>query len=123
MEITSRQEFLRDIAITAVEGGIGYWASFVKYKWFETESIDNLLPFPVIRIVPAEDPDDFDECDITAATISWGLALAGVREIDLRDEYRGTILTATVMNDASNIDADIADCIVQLGLFGEIVFG
>jgi hypothetical protein len=118
--VGARDEFLRDIAITAVEGGIGYWARIRRYRW---GTLDNMLPFPEVRIVPAEAPVYFTECDITRETIEKGLAKLNDPAVLIGANLRGTLLAAAAELDAGNIDADGADAIVQLGLFGELVFG
>lgn len=122
-----RQELLRDVAVCAVEGGINYWARVRRYKWSSVSpaSLDHMLPFPVIEISPAEDPDDFEPCKIGEQIIVKGLRMicsAEGKEL-INAENRKMILEANIDNDASNIDADLADAIVQVGLFGKLVFG
>lgn len=123
-----RDEFLRDVAITAAEGGIGYWSVLTKYKWSATNSLDDMLPFPVMRIEPSEDPEDFKACNITKRTIQKGIALIGNPdvtddELQLAPTYRRQIIGASKLNDACNIDAELADHIVQAGLFGKVIYG
>lgn len=123
-----RDEFIRDIAITAVESGydgIGYWASCRKYKWSSVTpaSLDHMLKFPEIRITPAEDPEDFKDQNITAATIRKGLRLIVDGTVKVREDLFKAIALANRENDGGHIDADCADVIVQVGLFGEIVYG
>jgi hypothetical protein len=137
---TPRAEFLRDIAITAVEGGIGYWSSCTKYRWSKDGTLAGILPFPVIRIVAAEDPDDFvgalvegtqhtpteedgPEVTITADTIRKGIAAIVANPDLINSTDRKSVILADTDNDACFIDADSADCIVQIGLFGKLVFG
>lgn len=123
--ITPRDEFLRDIAITAVEGGIGYWASCTRYRWSNTNDLDDMLPFPEIVIVPAEDPDDFIEQPITKDTILLGLTRIAdpTYGCDLHESYRKQIVAAEHFHDACDIGAELADYIVQVGLFGKVIYG
>lgn len=120
-----RDEFLRDIAITAVEGGITYWAALKRYKWSSAQpaSLDHMLKFPQISIAPSEDPDDFKPCDITVRVIQRGVRAIASGVVPVRSDLRAAVLMGDRDNDASDIDADAADVIVQAGLFGEIVFG
>ena len=123
----TRDEFIRDIAITAVESGIGYWSSCKRYRWSTGVEplLNNMLPFPDVRIVPAEDPADFNETTITRKTIETGLRRIRANECGkwgLADAIRKTVIAADVMNNAGDIDADAADAVVQIGLFGELMF-
>lgn len=122
---TARNEFIRDIAIAAVEGGIGYWASARRYRWSTGVAplLDNMLQFPETRIEPAEDPEDFEPCAITRRTITAGLARIRAGGVDLHRDVRAAIVLADEDNDACQIDAYAADAIVQAGLFGELRFG
>jgi hypothetical protein len=137
---TNRQDFLRDVAIVAAEGGIGYWSSCTRYRWSKDGSLDNMLPFPELRIVASESPEDFDgellpgvksektddmglEVTITADTIRKGLSLIEQRDDICGSDMRKLIIGASKTNDAGDIDADAADVIVQAGIFGKLVFG
>jgi hypothetical protein len=147
-QITERAEFLRDVAITAVESGIGYWSSCTHYRWSEggCGDLDRQLPFPEVRIIPAESPDDFDgelapgvtgtrfvdegrdlglEITLTAEMLERGLALIAdpSKDIGLHTSYRQQIVGAAAMNEAGDIDADLADHIVQVAVFGKVIFG
>lgn len=44
-------------------------------------------------------------------------------EVDVPPAIREIILAAVANGDASDIDAEAADCIVQVGLFDEVVYG
>ena len=110
-----------DIAITAAEGGIGYWSVILRYdygRWCDEESSGC-----------SEVPEDFvfytirDEAgmpglyDITPALIRRGIQLAvstGGLRADLLEQLHG---------DFDEIDSEVADCVVQLGCFGEVVYG
>jgi hypothetical protein len=145
-QITDRAEFLRDVAITACEGGIGYWSCLTRYKWSATDSLDDMLPFPEVRIIPAENTEDFDgelapgvtgtrfvdegrdlglEITLTAEMLERGLALIAdpSKDIDLNKASRQQIVGAAAMNEAGDIDADLADHIVQVAVFGKVIFG
>jgi len=140
---TPTLEFLKDIAITAAEGGIQYWAYLETYKWrdvtkasaeehitFESgiqrkitvETAWTELPFPELKLFKHEDCGEEAEgtatlYTVTPETIRKGLELAIQRPGSLID------LALVIANDSSGLDAGDADNIVQLGLFGEIVYG
>jgi hypothetical protein len=124
VHITPTLEFLRDIVITALEGGIGYWACAEKYRWSEDGTLEKMLPFPEVVLVPDEDPDDFPKTAITPEIIRKGLQLAltpGIMHPG-SNTVRST-MSALMEMDAGAIDTDAADNIVQLGMFGKLVFG
>jgi hypothetical protein len=140
--VTPRQELLRDIAITAVEGGIGYWSSCARYRWSNATNVgpDDMLPFPEVELAANETPDDFDgllpDVPIVRVDRKWGRIVKLTPELIERaiakikadaalvnTTTRRNVILADVDNDASQIDADDADCIVQIALFGTLVFG
>jgi hypothetical protein len=148
LQAATRQEFLRDVATTAVEGGIGYWSCATHYRWTTDGSgdLDKQLPFPEVRIIPAESPEDFDgelapgvtgtrfvekgrylglEITLTADMLERGLAMFAdaSKDIDLNAKSRKEVIGAATLNDACDIDADLADYIVQVSVFGKVVFG
>lgn len=98
-------QIIIDVFNTAMEGGVNYWADFDEYQWLGL----GLEFFATVRDMEDEDAEWLR---VDAETIRKGLTLAakkGRREV-------GTIF-------AEDYDAYDADVIVQLGLFGEIVFG
>lgn len=140
--VTPRQELLRDIVITAVEGGIGYWSSCARYRWSRKikGDPDDMLLFPEVELVAAESPSDFDELlpdvPIVGTHPHWGRIVKLTPELieraiaKIKDEpaifnktTRRNVIVADIDNDCSDIDAEDADCIVQVALFGKIVFG
>lgn len=147
IQVVPDLELLRDIVITAAEGGISYWALIRKYQWRESvvqtrdrlatnnetadpEALENLrqpLPFPVLRI-EYENPDDNDPetltCVVSPECVCKGLQLVMTPGTVGPDSNAFTSAFAALMNDdAGAIDSDAADAIIQLGIFGKIVFG
>ena len=108
LEFELTDELIEDISVTAAEGAINYWAD-VEYGFITRlhEGGEDLLTGPI----SLSDP---------------GLIKEGI-EMALAGEYcneriRGYVLNAVTHDDASYIDADAADVIVQLGLFAGLVF-
>ena len=118
-ELTTAQ--CGDIAITAAEGGIGYWAvidsynpsrwsdddcfevpeDFIFYTVHETNELGDALPTPI---------------DVTSRLIAHGIEQVfkyGIRR-DLLEQ---------LAVDFDEVDSDVADCIIQMGAFHEIVYG
>lgn len=133
-------EFLSHVLATAVEGACSYWAEI------STESVDDAdaggtRDFDVSDYTEDgdDDDDDDDEPFYTSASFvvpedaSQGgtLDLQGVAdaieriasgEVDIPPAIREIIVHAVQDADATDIDAEAADCIVQIGLFDEIVY-
>ena len=106
-------ETLEDIVVTALEGGIGYWAV-----------LDNTTKIW----------DKYDYCDLPCSQAAFELLYNGesLRFYDTDDEtevwhltwkklIKGVELFGGVKEE--DIDATVADQIIQYALFGEIVFG
>jgi hypothetical protein len=121
------ETFLDDIVVTALEGGIGYWSTCFWYKpstataaiaELETEEellIDrNVVETGIRRIVAAAppyfQPNGIEKTQCADVPFLW--------------EYvRSNVVQAILSDDCGEIDADIADCIVQVGLFNEVRYG
>lgn len=116
-----RKQFILDVFTTAMEGGIGYWSVANSYHYrnrvTDTDDLDGFYA----------DIEDFEDDDkpykITPDVIVRGLNLIVTGPVTLRSDLMGHILLGNKTNDGGEIDADCADCIVQAGLFGEVVYG
>ena len=107
LEFKLSDELIEDISITAAEGAINYWAN-VEYGIITgVHEGEDLLGGPV----SLNDP----------TLIKEGIEMALSGEY-CNERIRGYVLNALTHDDASYIDADAADVIVQLGLFAGLVF-
>jgi hypothetical protein len=129
-----RKQFLADIFTTALEGGISYWSSCSTYHWSKGDGSSDLDGF-YAAITDEEDGTDYR---IDRQVIQRGVGLF-VRycngEINSNggpgdgqrlpsDHYWRQFLAANRTNgDDGDYDADVADNIVQFGLFGKVVYG
>ena len=134
-----------DIAITAAEGGINYWAVLDQYKyerWSPDEgNIDVPDDFVFYSIVRGREGAGWyrPPIKVTPALIAEGirLFLSGV-PYTLEEQKRyskswGADHPVPVwkfeprpfadMEEFGAMDAMEADCVIQLGAFGELVFG
>lgn len=136
-----RQQFLFDVFVTALEGGINYWSHCLTYKWIkdgadpdgEMDEITDLEGFYAEIVDDADDAEGSGKAyRIDAKVIQKGLGvvrrmtddpLTGSSSEGLHKTYRGLVLVADHQNDASDIDALLADAIVQCGLFGQVIYG
>lgn len=118
-------QLIDDTLCTALEGGINYWAvDATPLVWPEAES----------KMFPGETP-------YASEVVSMGASLLITLDPEVADEDRPVyVLTAAMMRkgiraycklahttpariDDDPVDASGADVIVQLALFGEVVYG
>ena len=119
MNVTRKDIF--DILDVAFEGAIGYWADVHNH---EEELGENHLPFidgTMFDIYDAEDWDDFLGV-LDESTILKGIERA--IEQGYLIEYKWFRMNGNGIElDLCNVDAEVADVIVQLGMFDDIIYG
>lgn len=114
--ITIPESYLMGILTTAAEGGISYWATCKRVDRDEQYDV-----YALREVASVEDIDDFEPQDVTCETVMRGLAVAVLGE---REELIGRILREHQEGDGlCGLDAEDCDVIVQLGMFGEVVYG
>jgi hypothetical protein len=127
-----REEFLADVITAAIEGGTGYWAQVSQYQYVMDGELHVYTGSKIegggTRATLHEMNDDetgykSDELVVTTDTIAAGIAKLADRQVQLNVSILDHILEANRENDATNIDADDADIIVQVALLGEIIYG
>ena len=117
-----RKQFLFDVFVTALEGGIGYWAVAEEYHWKKDgeEDLDGFFA----KVSDCEGDTFPDNSRIDQNVIVKGLnKIVNDKGLKISEKIRARIKAANRLSDAGMIDADNADCIVQVGLLGELVFG
>ena len=104
--------FFSDILTTAVDGGISHWATIG-----HTERIEDCYVRVQIRDLDGE---------MDWQVLDTAVVVAGINRICrgglLAKESEHLIKQAAELQVAGLINPYLADCIVQAGLFGEIVF-
>ena len=129
-----------EIAVTAAEGGIGYWSQIESYDWRRWASDGEMLghghpdnshapedPFFVFYTIhplnKREDGYDEEGIAITPYLIRMGFT----RGLEAPKDKGGWFfrgLTASAREDwTGEIDADGADLIIQFGCFKEVRYG
>lgn len=118
MHIPVTEQLLADIISTAVEGGINYWADVLSYN--PSKAVARIKP----EVAPADEDED-KVYDLNYRVISHGLHLILTNSADVGFDLRKGVLHEVLNPDESGvfIDAEVADLIVQLALFGEVVYG
>lgn len=133
--------FLSQVLETAVEGACSYWADVLPADADDDEGNGGDRELDMSDYVEEDDDeDDEDTPRYTAAsflvskdpTQGGTLDLEGIAdaiervvsgEVDISPAIREIITAAVRDDDAAEIDAEAADCIVQVGLFDEVVYG
>lgn len=121
-----RTEFLSDVLTTAVEGGINYWAQVSGYRWNCPPAERGVTVHDVVGddIPPEGRRVTLD--DIARAVNAIAKAPLSDPEpvaLGLHRQYRRQVVEASRENDAGDIDAGLADAIVQVAVFGEVIYG
>jgi hypothetical protein len=106
--------FFTDILTTAVEGGIDHWASARRHEMGDGG---------YRRLEVTDHDGELDWQLLDAAVVSRGVAIILQDGQTVLDEgWAGMLREARATGNSSLIDAELADYIVQVGLFGEVVF-
>ena len=111
------EEDITDIIITALEGGIGYWACLDNTgDEFKNAPREEAVSETAARIIlnngtlVFEDADDYDSQARYELTLEK--LLNGIEKYANENGF-----------DMDLLDAEVADCIVQYAIFCEIVYG
>lgn len=132
-------ELLSYVLATAVEGGCSYWADVSADSSNEAAGPDGARDFDVADYLDDDSDAGEDEPFYTSASFhvtkdsaqGGTLDLQGVAdaieriasgEVEIPPAIREIIIQAVKNGDPSDIDAEAADCIVQVGLFDEIAY-
>ena len=111
----TRDEMLFDLFVTAIEGGINYWAAVEDYK-----------PDAVGYSVTVHDQEDPDEGPwvVDRSVMAKGYQLAAGEWRDKISWSSGEKPPLVITEETDwDYDAMDADAILQLGIFGEVVYG
>lgn len=114
-----------DLFTTALEGGIGYWSQCSKYRWSNEDGSEDVRGF----IAVIHDADEWDEDEPTTwvvdrKVIARGYQLAARTPEGLKLRWSVERPPFIITKDVDwDFDADDADMIVQLGLFGRTIYG
>ena len=128
--------FLSDVIITAVEGGIGYWSRCVKYDHGTPDTVEwserDEKRHPAVAVIREMNEDESgykkERLEVTNAVIGRAFKKIMDKKVEIpyaSDKWRKRMVAAywDKENGAGDIDSCDADCIVQIGLFGEVRYG
>jgi hypothetical protein len=122
---TPREQAIADLFCTALEGGIGYWSTCSVYKWSDGNG-NQINEFRAV-VQDVED-DEGTEYVIDRFVIQRGMNrlykhLQGLGDEANRYQLKACRDFAFGKFDDLDADADTGDMVVQMGLFGEIIYG
>lgn len=124
---TMSDQLLRDVLCTALEGGIGYWSEASDIQTIEVEVNGSpMQEYIGCTLTDCEGTDD--EGNDWTHTVTLDTVAAGIRrllsgEVRVRKDIEEAIRSGVAENDGGHIDADAADVILQVALFGAITYG
>ena len=104
-----------DIVVTAVEGGINYWAGALDYN---AEHYPDSIQATIIEF-QGMDPKPVE---LTPELIERGFNLLMSGKVKINSELLHD-LHHSVRTQEWEGDAELADCIVQAGVFGDVIYG
>jgi hypothetical protein len=121
-----------EIAITAAEGGIGYWAQIETYEpscWdiiaFPDGVADDFVFYRIAAELSDMGPYDWEHAqDVTPAWIRQGFERCYAAPMDKGGwGVRNLIANVERVDWTGEIDSDVADLIYQFAFFGGVVYG
>jgi hypothetical protein len=121
-----RIQFLKDVLITAVEGGINYWGAVADYDpdagtvtvyEMEEGKWDDATGY-------VEYPNDYIPSRVTIDTIAKGIGilLEQRKDHDPKSYWHQFVIANRTNSEDGDYDAGQADDILQAGLFGSVVY-
>ncbi len=116
----NRAEFLADCLEIAMDV-IGDWGLYRNVVHAD-DHITSICLRPDAPSFNRFDPRD-DWQTITLENIADAIVKIGTGAVEISEDRRDQITEACLDENSSAIDADLADCILQVAAFGEIVFG
>lgn len=118
------QELYASIITTAVEGGINYWARVGDYEWSFKWHGDDKDDASVTVYEYGDDTEPASVHKVTTDTIAHAFTVLKKGPVKyLGEATRKRYIGAQFVPDEADLDAGDADNILQIGLFGELVYG
>lgn len=114
-----RTEFLSDVMITAIEGGMDYWVEILELN--RVEDSNEYLGWRWDGMVIKAD-DEPEIYTVNLNDVARGVRLLCESKID-NDRVNAMRLANKTNGDDGGIDAMNADMAIQYAIFGEIVYG
>lgn len=125
-QIILSEQFIKDIMVTMVESGydsLFYWATLTHIER-DSES----YPHTIALLEDDEEYETQEEADNpTVHTLTRDMVAPAIEKIINKrlvgSELMHYLMRAVMDGDAGDVDATLADCILQVALLGEVVYG
>lgn len=107
-------EMAEAIWVTALEGGCNYWCDYIHTGGHDLkDGMEIFKNFPIVVHHNGDWDDDSETIEAKSFDVIW----RGIDKLDAQTKMQ--------IGDprACDIDAEIADRIIQGGLFGEVIYG
>ena len=117
VKILLGDEFLQDILTIAYEGGIGYWCQA------DATRDEDLNVTDLYNIYDAEDGEAFAKDQLHFLELAKAIEKIINGECNVNTAHTEVIRRAALEDDVCPMDIYDADVIVQVAMFGEIVYG
>lgn len=116
-ELTVTKEDIDDIMCTAIEGGINYWCGAAKVLGdpIGEYAHEQIARGGTLKLYDAEDEKNY--------LLTRDALLKGIKMAAEQGYYKDYGWHDGHYLDTCNVDADVADVIVQLALFEDVVYG
>tara|TARA_R100000008_G_scaffold15603_2_gene7598 strand:+ start:324 stop:704 length:381 start_codon:yes stop_codon:yes gene_type:complete len=116
----AQRELCWSVFVTALEGGIGYWSQCHRYRWADANGEPDHIGFHAL--IDDEGHTEGLRC-IDSDVMAKGFMKLMDDSVKLSSAIRGRMLAAWFSPRDADFDAEDADVVVQLGLYGEVIFG
>jgi hypothetical protein len=116
-QITVTQEDIDDIMCSALEGGINYWCrkAEVVGDYLGEYASEQISRGGLLKLYDSEEDEVY--------VLTLEKLLKGIKQAIEENCYAEYEWALGDGIDTCQVDADVADCIIQFGLFGEVVYG
>lgn len=128
ISIELSDQFLRDVLSTACWYGSGYWAGFKDVESHKGEIYDEVKGVTVLEL--ADEDETISEHTIDLNKIALAIQNIIGRNFNSEEShaqcavgYSAAMLKAAVTNESGEVDADLADLVLQMACFGHIIYG
>lgn len=125
IELKLGEQFLSDVLVTAFDGQYGgcwYWAEAYSDKAFAFTG-DRWDYVTIREKVDGEPTQPLKHWKVDHALLAKGIETLFDTGSKVSPVMRHSLREAVLAQDAGNIDASDADVLVQLAVFGEMVYG
>jgi hypothetical protein len=117
--VAPRDKFLSDILITATEGGINYWAAVFWIMW---DAERDVILEVVLQHIDTNGQPCGERLTIKPTDLEAAIAQVINRKVDVADYIWSMVVLGSAANAASEINPVAADALVQVALFGGVIY-